>query len=139
MITFAMIKPDAVAAGHTDAILARAAREGFALLRRKQLRLTREVAAAFYLEHAHEDWYEALVDYMCSGPVELLLLEREGDAVGDWRRLIGHRWPPEAKKRDPTCLRALFGTEKLGANAVHGSDSPRDVERELEVLGWKEG
>lgn len=134
-LTFALIKPDAVAAGYEDAIRSRILAEGFEILREERRQLSPQMAEEFYREHSHEAWYAEIVRFMSSGPLIALALARE-DAVRAWRALIGHRWPPVARQLAPTCLRALYGTEGLGANAVHGADSVEAARRELRLFGW---
>ncbi len=137
--TFAMIKPDAVAAGKIGAILAHIQGAGFELRAMRMVCLTRVEAEAFYAVHRGRPFFAELVDFMCSGRAVAMVLEK-ADAVAAWRLAIGATDPAEAASGT---LRKLFAESK-GRNAVHGSDSDetaaREVafffpERELALLG----
>lgn len=125
-LTFAMLKPDAVAAGNAGAILAHVEKSGFAIKAMRMLRLTRVEAEAFYAVHRERGFYRELVEFMSSGPVVAMALEAP-DAVLAWRTAIGATDPAEAA--DGT-IRKLFAESK-GKNAVHGSDSDENAAREI--------
>lgn len=138
-LTFAMLKPDAVAAGNTGAILAHVQQAGFAIRAMRMTRLARVEAEAFYAVHRERGFYGELVEFMSSGPVVALVLEAP-DAVAAWRTAIGATDPAEAAEGT---IRKRFAESK-GKNAVHGSDSDENAareiafffpERELAVLG----
>jgi nucleoside-diphosphate kinase len=124
--TLAIIKPDAVAAGRAGAILAHLEREGFALRGVKLLRLSTEQARAFYAVHAGRPFYGSLVEFMTSGPVVPVALER-ADAVAHLRRVMG---ATDVAKAEPGTIRALYGSS-IERNAIHGSDSPENAALEL--------
>ena len=124
--TLAIIKPDAVAAGRAGAILAHLEREGFTLRGVKLLRLSTEQAKAFYAVHAERPFYGSLVEFMTSGPVVPVALER-ADAVAHLRRVMG---ATDVAKAEPGTIRALYGTS-IEKNAIHGSDSPENAALEL--------
>ena len=123
--TLAIVKPDAVAAGHTGKILDRILAEGFAVRAMKLATLTLAEAEGFYAVHAGRPFFGELTAFMSSGPCVPLVLERQ-DAVGHWRTVIGATNPAEAA--DGT-LRKDFATS-LGENAVHGSDSAENGQLE---------
>ena len=123
--TLAIVKPDAVAAGHTGKILDRILAEGFAVRAMRLATLTLAEAEGFYAVHAGRPFFGELTAFMSSGPCVPLVLERE-DAVGHWRTVIGATNPAEAA--DGT-LRKDFATS-LGENAVHGSDSAENGQLE---------
>jgi nucleoside-diphosphate kinase len=125
-LTFAMLKPDAVAAGNAGAILAHVEKTGFAIRAMRMLRLTRVEAEAFYAVHRERGFYGELVEFMSSGPVVALTLEAP-DAVAAWRTAIGATDPAEAAEGT---IRKLFAESK-GKNAVHGSDSDENAAREI--------
>ena len=125
-LTFAMLKPDAVAAGNAGAILAHVEKSGFAIKAMRMHRLTRVEAEAFYAVHRERGFYGELVEFMSSGPVVAMALEAP-DAVLAWRTAIGATDPAEAA--DGT-IRKLFAESK-GKNAVHGSDSDENAAREI--------
>jgi len=124
--TLAIIKPDAMAAGHKDAILAFIKNHGFAIVAEKETTLSKEQAEKFYEEHKARGFFPELVEFMISGPVTLLVLEKD-NAVQEWRDVMGATNPAEAQ---PGTLRKLFGTSK-GNNASHGSDSLASAAREV--------
>lgn len=126
--TFAIIKPDAVAAGDAGNILAMIARNGFKVLAMRMQRLSRAEAEGFYAVHRERPFFSGLVEFMTEGPVVLLALERE-DAVAKWREVMGATDP--AKAGEGT-IRKLYGTD-VGRNASHGSDS---IENAAIELAW---
>jgi nucleoside-diphosphate kinase len=117
-----MIKPDAVKAGHTGAILAQIEKAGFRFISMKLTRLSRVKAGAFYEVHRERGFYDELVDFMSSGPIVAAILEKE-NAVEDFRVLIGTTDPSKAA---PGTIRALYA-KNVGENAVHGSDSDENA------------
>lgn len=124
--TLAIIKPDAVQAKHVGDVIQRYEEEGFKIKQLKLTQLTPEQAQTFYKEHDGKPFYNDLTQYMTSGPVVVLVVEKE-NAVADSRKLIGSTNPKEA---EPTTLRGLFGESK-SRNAVHGSDSKESAQREI--------
>lgn len=121
-ITFSMIKPDAVANNHIGPILAMMNEAGFRIKAMKLTQLSAAAAGAFYAVHQERPFYGELVEYMSSGPIVALVLEKD-NAVEDFRTLIGATDP--AKAADGT-IRKLFATS-IAANAVHGSDSDENA------------
>lgn len=117
--TLAIIKPDAVAAGHTGKILARLEDNGFRIRALRMLQLSRPQAKAFYAVHRERPFFGSLVDFMTSGPCVPALLERP-DAISTLRDVIGATDPAEA---DPGTVRADFAESKE-RNAIHASDAP---------------
>ena len=117
-ITFSMIKPTAVKDGHTGAILAQIEQAGFRIQALKRLHLTEEQAGKFYEVHKERPFYGKLCDYMSSGPVVAMVLEKD-NAVADFRTLIGSTNPAEAEEGT---IRQRFATS-IEANAIHGSDA----------------
>lgn len=124
--TLTMVKPDAVADGHTGNILAHLEREGFRLLAVRQLHLTRAQASAFYEVHRERPFFDSLVAFMTSGPVVAVALERD-DAVAFLRRIMGATNPAEA---DKGTIRSLYANS-VERNAIHGSDSAETAALEL--------
>ena len=121
-ITFTMIKPEAVEAGKTGAILNRIEEAGFRISALKKVHLTAERAGLFYEVHKERPFYGELVEYMSGGPIIAAILEKE-NAVADFRTLIGSTNPEEA---DEGTIRKEFATS-LAMNAVHGSDSDENA------------
>ena len=126
-ITFTMIKPEAVEAGNTGAILNKIESSGFRIVAMKKVLLTKERAGEFYSVHKERPFYSELVDYMSSGPIIAAILEKD-NAVADFRELIGATDPSEAK---PGTIRHEYAESK-GKNAVHGSDSDDNAQIEAD-------
>ena len=124
--TLAIVKPDAVAAGHLGGILDRILKEGFRIAGLKMLRLSQDQAEGFYAVHRERPFFADLTRFMTSGPVVMMVLERP-DAIATWRRLMGATDP--AKAEDGT-LRKEFGTN-VERNATHGSDAPETAATEI--------
>ena len=116
--TLAIIKPDAVASGHTGKITDRITNEGFTILKSKEMEMSLVQAEGFYEIHRGKPFYEELTHFMSSGPCVVLALEKD-DAVNEWRLVIGATNPEEAKEGT---IRKLYA-ESISANAIHGSDS----------------
>jgi len=127
--TLALIKPDAVAAGKGEEIVARIEAEGFTVVERDTLTLTKERAEQFYAEHQGKGFFEELVGFMTSGPVIALKLEA-ANAIKAWRGLMGPTNFETAKKEAPNSIRALYASS-MTKNASHGSDSVSAAVREL--------
>lgn len=127
--TFGLIKPDAVKNGHTGAIISRIEQEGFTIIGMKKGRLSPALARIFYAVHKERPFFQELVDFITSGPVVLLALEKD-NAVAAWRNLMGATDPAQA---EANTLRKLYGTN-IGANAVHGSDSEDNAASELALF-----
>ena len=123
--TFTMIKPDAVANGNIGEILAMINKAGFRIAAMKYTKLSKETAGQFYAIHKSRPFYGELVDYMSSGPIVAVILEKE-NAVNDFRKLIGATDPAKA---EPGTIRQLFA-KSIAANAVHGSDSDDNAKAE---------
>ncbi|MFW6289873.1 MAG: nucleoside-diphosphate kinase [Mariniphaga sp.] len=120
--TFTMIKPTAFKKNYTGAILKMILEEGFQIKAMKLTRLTNEQAGAFYAVHKGKPFYESLVEFMSSGPIVAMILEKE-NAVEAFRSFIGATNPEQAAEGT---IRKLFGTN-LQQNAVHGSDSDENA------------
>ena len=120
--TLAIIKPDAVGAGKAGKIIAHLEAAGFTVVAMKLIRLSEVQARAFYEVHKERPFYGELVEFMTSGPVIPMILERE-DAVAAYRETIGATDPAEAAEGT---VRKLYAEDK-GRNAVHGSDSDENA------------
>ena len=130
--TYAMIKPNAVAAGATEAILDAAQAAGFKVVAKETASLTTAQAEEFYGEHAGKGFFGDLVSFMTSGPVVKLILEKEGAILG-WRALLGPTNSLTAKTEAPKSIRALYGIDGT-QNAAHGSDSTESSAREIGLM-----
>jgi nucleoside-diphosphate kinase len=124
--TFAIVKPDATAAGYTGRILARIEQEGFKIVGLKKIFLTKKEAEGFYAVHSARPFFNALTTFMSSGPCVVMVLEKEG-AIKEWRNLMGATNPAEAAEGT---LRKEFG-KNIDNNATHGSDAPETAAEEI--------
>lgn len=124
--TLAIIKPDAVKKNIIGKIIQRIEDEGFKVSAMKMLHLTKDEAKGFYIVHKARPFYESLTDFMSSGPVVVMALERE-NAISHWRLVMGATDPAQAK---PGTLRHAYGFS-VERNAVHGSDARETAEWEL--------
>lgn len=125
-LTFGIIKPDAVSAGHTGNIIQRINDAGFKLRGMKALYMSLREAEGFYAVHRERPFFGGLTEFMSSAPCVVMVLEKEG-AVKAWRDLMGATDPAKA---DEGTLRKDFGGS-LGENAVHGSDSDENAAIEI--------
>ena len=124
--TFAIIKPDAVAAGHAGEILAIVEQNGFKIVGMRMTRLTEAQARGFYGVHREKGFFAGLVKFMTEGPIVVLALERE-DAIAKWRETMGATNPANAAEGT---IRKRFATS-IERNCVHGSDAPETAAIEI--------
>jgi nucleoside-diphosphate kinase len=124
--TLSIIKPDAVAKNVIGKIYSRFEDAGLKIVAARMQHLSREQAGGFYAIHEGKPFYEALLDFMTSGPVMIQVLEGE-DAIAENRRIMGATNPAEA---EPGTIRADFA-KSIDANAVHGSDGPETARTEI--------
>ncbi|MBQ3635071.1 MAG: nucleoside-diphosphate kinase [Bacteroidales bacterium] len=123
--TFSMIKPGAVRNKHIGHILSKIEEAGYTIAAIKTFKMTLDMAAEFYAVHKDKPFYQELISFMSSGPIVAMVLLKE-NAVEDFRTLIGATDPDKAEEGT---IRKLFATSKT-ANAIHGSDSDENAERE---------
>ena len=124
--TFCIIKPNAIESNVIGKIIDRFESEGLKIAAAKLVRLTKEKAEGFYIEHRERPFFGSLVSFMTSSPVLLMVLEGES-AVERNRKIMGATNPADAEEGT---LRKLFA-RNIEANAVHGSDSHVSAEREI--------
>ena len=124
--TFAIIKPDAVAALKSGDIISLIELNKFSILGMNKVQLTQAQAETFYAVHKERSFFGELVQYMISSPVVIMVLSKE-NAIQEWRDLMGPTNPAQA---GPGTIRRMFGTS-IGNNAVHGSDSAQTAQQEL--------
>ena len=120
--TFTMLKPDAVDAGNTGAIIKMIEEAGFKIVAMKKTYMSKERAGQFYAIHKERPFYEDLTNYMSSGAIVPMILEKD-NAVDDFRTLIGATNPQDAAEGT---IRNLFA-KSIEANAIHGSDSDENA------------
>ena len=124
--TLAIIKPDAVAAGHAGPIIQRIEAEGFQIRAMRLVRLTRADAEGFYAVHRERPFFGQLAAFMSSGPAIIMALEAP-DAIRRWRTAMGATNP---EKADGGTIRKDFGAS-IERNATHGSDAPETAAFEI--------
>jgi nucleoside-diphosphate kinase len=132
--TLAIIKPDAVKKRVIGKIIQRIEDEGFEIIKMKLLHLTKEEAKAFYVVHKDKHFYDSLTEFMSSGEIVVMILERE-NAIAHWREVMGATDPALAK---PGTIRREFGFS-VERNAVHGSDSRATSDWEIGFFTEKMG
>lgn len=125
-LTFAIIKPDAVAKGHTGKIIDRILSNGFQIRGMKLIHQSKKQSEGFYAVHAERPFYGELTEFMSSGACVVLALEKQ-DAVHSWRDLMGATNPEDAA--EGTLRKDFAGS--IGENAVHGSDSDENAAIEI--------
>ncbi len=127
--TFAIIKPDAVVAKNAGNIIAIIEKNSFDILRMQKVQLTKNQAEAFYAEHKDKSFFGEVIEYMTSGPVVLMVLEKE-NSIKAWRDLMGATDPAKAEEGT---IRKLYGTN-IGSNAAHGSDASGSAAFEIRLF-----
>ena len=124
--TLSIIKPDAVAKNVIGEIYSRVEKGGLKVVAAKMKHLSRAEAEGFYAVHRERPFFNALVEFMISGPVMIQALEG-ANAIAKNRELMGATNPKDAA---PGTIRADFA-DSIDANAVHGSDAPETAAVEI--------
>jgi nucleoside-diphosphate kinase len=124
--TFAIIKPDAVAARYTGRIIQRIEEAGFTIRAMRLIHMSQGEAEGFYAVHKERPFFASLTKFMSSGPCVVMALDAP-DAIKKWRTLMGATDPAKA---DAGTLRKEFG-KSIENNATHGSDAPETAAYEL--------
>jgi nucleoside-diphosphate kinase len=124
--TFSIVKPDAVRAGNTGAILAEIANAGFKIVAIRKQSISKAEAEGFYYVHRERPFFGALTDFMSSGKLILLVLEKD-NAIADLRKLMGATNPANA---DEGTIRKKFAAS-IQENAIHGSDAEETAAFEI--------
>ncbi len=127
--TLTIIKPGAFNNKHIGHILTKIEENGYMIKALKSVKLDKEEAMDFYSDHLGKSFFNDLVDFMSSGPIVAAVLQKE-NAVEDFRRLIGATDPAEAEEGT---IRKLYAESK-SHNAIHGSDSDINAEKECLFL-----
>lgn len=124
--TFSIIKPDATKRNLTGAVNQMLEKAGLQVVAQKRLRLSKEMAEAFYAVHKARPFFNDLVKFMISGPVVVQVLKGE-NAVAKNREVMGATNPKDAAEGT---IRKTFA-ESIEANSVHGSDSLENAKNEI--------
>ena len=132
--TFSIIKPDAVKRnliGHINQMIESS---DLKILASKKMYLNKNQAEIFYEVHKERPFFNSLVEYMISGPVQVQVLEGDG-AVAKYRKIMGATNPAEAEEGT---IRKLYA-ESIEANSVHGSDSEENAKNEISFFFSRSG
>ena len=124
--TLSIIKPDAVERNLENEIKKEFVNKGFKITKEKKIQLAKSEAEEFYKVHETKPFYNDLCAYLSSGPIVVMILEKEG-AVTANRELMGATDP---KKAEEGTLRKKFGVS-IDKNSVHGSDSVENAKIEV--------
>jgi nucleoside-diphosphate kinase len=124
--TFSILKPDAVRAGQTAAILAELQKAGFTIVAIKKMVLSKPQAQGFYAVHAKRPFFDSLTTFMSSGSIVAMVLEKE-NAIADLRKAMGATNPADA---EPGTIRKKFA-RSIEENAIHGSDGEETAAFEI--------
>ena len=128
--TLAIIKPDCLE--KMGEILSIACSSGLRVCNARLVQLSTKEAQELYQEHTGKPFFDDLVQYMTEGPILVFELTGE-DAIQSWKTLLGPTNSAQARRDDPSSLRACFGTDNI-RNACHGSESPQTALRESELF-----
>tara|TARA_A100001015_G_C14540323_1_gene537649 strand:- start:1 stop:411 length:411 start_codon:yes stop_codon:yes gene_type:complete len=127
--TLSIIKPDAVERNLVEEIKNEFKRNGFTIKEEKKVHLEKSEAEKFYLVHQSKPFYNDLCDYLSSGPIIVMVLEKENAVIAN-RELMGATNPSEANEGT---LRKKYGIS-IDKNSVHGSDSIDNAKIEIDFF-----
>ena len=127
--TLSIIKPDAVERNLSEEIKQEFKNKGFNILKEKKIKLEKPEAEKFYKVHQSKPFYNDLCSYLSSGPIVVMVLERE-NAILENRKLMGATDPTKAEKGT---IRKKYGIS-IDKNSVHGSDSPENAKVEIDFF-----
>ena len=127
--TLSIIKPDAVERNLENEIKEMFKHKGFSILKEKKIQIEKSEAENFYKVHETKPFYNDLCEYLSSGPIIVMKLQKE-NAVLENRKLMGATNPQEA---DDGTLRKKYGIS-IDKNSVHGSDSVENAKLELDFF-----
>ncbi|MEO0246626.1 MAG: nucleoside-diphosphate kinase [candidate division WOR-3 bacterium] len=131
--TLLLLKPDALQKRVVGEIISMIEKAGFNILNIQMKRWTKAEAEKFYAVHKGKEFFEGLIEFMTSGPVIGILLEKD-NAIEELRNLVGATDPAKA---EPGTIRNKYGTN-VRVNAVHASDSPSSFEYEVKCFFGEE-
>ena len=127
--TLSIIKPDAVERNLQEQIQKNFTENGFNIKNQKKIQISKSEAEEFYKVHEAKPFYEDLCNYLASGPIVVMILEKE-NAVLENRKLMGATDPEKAEEGT---LRKKYGIS-IDKNSVHGSDSIENAKIEIEFF-----
>ena len=124
--TLSIIKPDAVERNLNEKIKSIFIKDGFKIVKEKKIKLEKDDAEKFYKVHETKPFYNDLCEYLSSGPIVTMVLEKE-NAVSSNRQIMGATDPKNAEEGT---IRKQFGIS-IDKNSVHGSDSIENAKKEI--------
>ena len=124
--TLSLIKPDAVERNLEEEIKQFFIKSGFKIIKQKKIKLEKKDAEIFYKVHETKPFYNDLCNYLSSGPIVAMILEKV-DAVSENRKVMGATDPAKA---DEGTIRKKYGLS-IDKNSVHGSDSIENATKEV--------
>ena len=124
--TLSIIKPDAVERSLDSEIKALFKNKGFNIVKEKKIQIAKSEAEQFYKIHETKPFYNDLCGYLSSGPIVVMILEKENAVLGN-RELMGATNPKDAEEGT---IRKKFGIS-IDKNSVHGSDSVDNAKIEI--------
>ena len=127
--TLGILKPDCIKRKLMGAVIQRLEEAGFSIADGMIKRLSKDEAERFYAVHRERPFFNGLIEFMTSGPVFVMKLERE-DAINKLREVIGATDPIEAAEGT---IRRDFASS-IQDNVIHASDSPENAEIELKFF-----
>mgnify|MGYP001233956953 FL=1 len=127
--TLSIIKPDAVERNLQDEIKKKFVENGFSIKDEKKIQISKNEAEEFYKVHQSKPFYGELCNYLSSGPIVVMILEK-ANAVIENRKLMGATDPSKAENGT---LRKMYGIS-IDKNSVHGSDSLDNAKIEIEFF-----
>ena len=127
--TLSIIKPDAVERNLENEIKDMFKKNGFSILKEKKIQIEKSEAEKFYKIHETKPFYKDLCDYLSSGPIVAMVLEKDNAVIGN-RKLMGATNPKDA---DEGTIRKKYGIS-IDKNSVHGSDSIENAKIEIDFF-----
>ena len=127
--TLSIIKPDAVERNLENEIKEMFRNKGFQILKEKKIHIEKSEAEKFYKVHETKPFYKDLCEYLSSGPIVVMILEKENAVLGN-RELMGATNPKDAEEGT---IRKKYGIS-IDKNSVHGSDSLDNAKIEIDFF-----
>ena len=127
--TLSIIKPDAVERNLTENIKEIFTKNNFKIIKTKKIQISIDEASEFYKVHQTKPFYERLCNYLSSGPIVVMILERE-NAILENRKIMGNT---DTKNAEEGTIRKQYGIS-IDKNSVHGSDSLENAKKEIDFF-----
>ena len=127
--TLSIIKPDAMERSLDSEIKLMFEKGGFKIVKEKKIQLDKHEAEQFYKVHETKPFYNDLCEYLSSGPIMVMILEKENAVLAN-RKIMGSTNPKDA---EANTIRKLYGIS-IDKNSVHGSDSIDNARKEIKFF-----